>query len=307
VIVDGHDGQIWGIACHPTEPIFVTGGWDNAIKAWDAPSRKCTKTLEFPLEKGDKHGKKVSQVAFSNDGTLLMCGTEDSNLVIVSWPEFEFKGFVNIPPKSKSAPVEAVSYIRFTEDDKHVAVAHMDSNVYIFDIKRKDGEVELKQWAPLKQGTAPTHVRWSADSKHLQSFTRDYEIQTWNIDLKKKKGKFEPFLPDPDKIEWAADPLIAGWDVQGLYQTQEGWDGTDLNDASLSPDKQYIVSGDDYGYLRLHRYPAIDQTACYKYPGHAEFVVGIEFLETGDEVISCGGADMCVVQWKLVDGGEEEE
>ena len=289
---------VWGLATHPSEALFVTGGYDNAIKVWDEPTHKCIKTLEFPIQEDCKRGKKINQVAWSEDGSLILAGSEDSNLMLVSWPEFEFLGFINIPPKSKTAAVESVSYIRFSQDSKRVAVAHMDSNVYIYDIvHKKDEPVSLKQWTPLKHGAAPTHVRWSADSTRIQSFTRDYEVQNWKLDAKKKKGKFDPFFPDPDEIKWAGDPLIAGWDTMGLFQ--EGWDGTDLNDASLSPDQKYIVSGDDFGNLRLHKYPAVDRAACVKYPGHAEFVVGIEFLATSASVVSCGGEDMAVVQWSL--------
>ena len=56
----------------------------------------------------------------------------------------------------------------------------------------------------------------------------------------------------------------------------------------------------------LHKYPAVDRDACRKYPGHAEFVVGIEFLSGVDQVISCGGSDMAVVQWDLTAVEEDE-
>ncbi len=101
----------------------------------------------------------------------------------------------------------------------------------------------------------------------------------------------------PDKLKWGGDPLIAGWDTEGLYQA--GWDGTDLNDATLTSDSKLVVSGDDYGTIRLHNYPAIDKEACKAYTGHAEFVVGVEFLRDDSQLISCGGDDMAIFQWKL--------
>ena len=56
-------------------------------------------------------------------------------------------------------------------------------------------------------------------------------------------------------MKWAGDPLIAGWDTEGLYQ--QGWDGTDLNDATLTSDRKFVCSGDDFGCVRLHAYPAV--------------------------------------------------
>ena len=41
VIVDGHDGQIWALCTSPKEAMFATGGYDNAVKVWDAKSMKC--------------------------------------------------------------------------------------------------------------------------------------------------------------------------------------------------------------------------------------------------------------------------
>merc|ERR1712152_135463 len=88
---------------------------------------------------------------------------------------------------------------------------------------------------------------------------------------------------------------------------QPGWDGTDLNDATCTSDNKLIVSGDDYGVVRLHNYPAIDPSACYEYRGHAEFVVGVEFLRDDSQLITCGGNDMAIFQWKLIKPDDEEE
>eukprot|EP01084_Bolivina_argentea_P140247 246615_1 len=68
VVVDGHDGQIWGLCTHPEESLFATGGYDNAIKIWDAKTMSCIKTHEFELEQGDKKGHQISCAAWSSDG-----------------------------------------------------------------------------------------------------------------------------------------------------------------------------------------------------------------------------------------------
>jgi WD40 repeat protein len=116
--------------------------------------------------------------------------------------------------------------------------------------------------------------------------------------FKKCAGKHVPNVPDPDFVKWADDPLVAGWDVQGLYQ--DGFDGTDLNDATVTSDNKLIVTGDDFGIVRIHNYPAIDPSACFEYTGHAEFVVGVEMLRSDKQLISCGGADMAIFQWEII-------
>jgi len=114
----------------------------------------------------------------------------------------------------------------------------------------------------------------------------------------KKTGEFLTKIPDPDLVQWDGDPLVAGWDVVGLYQ--RGWDGTDLNDTALTSDSTLIASGDDFGTVRLHNYPAVDPEACRTYNGHAEFVVGLDFLADDSYLFTVGGADMSIFQWKLV-------
>jgi len=86
--------------------------------------------------------------------------------------------------------------------------------------------------------------------------------------------------------------------VQGLYQ--KGWDGTDLNECSVTHDHALIASGDDFGTVRLHNYPAVDTEGFHAYNGHAEFVVGVDFLADSSTLVTVGGADMSIFQWRVV-------
>ena len=193
---------------------------------------------------------------------------------------------------------EPVSYMRFSSDGSMLGVAHMDGNLYIYSVDSSPGRVVVQQWpSPLAHIAAPTNVQFSADGRMVKTLTRDYEVAHWLLDQDKHKGKFFAGVPDPDKLEWADDPLIAGWDVEGLYQ--KGWDGTDLNDASLTQDCKLIAAGDDYGKVRLHNYPSTDNKTCAVYEGHAEFVVGVEFLRDDSQLLTTGGADMAIFQWKV--------
>jgi WD40 repeat protein len=297
LVVDGHDGSIWGLATHPQKNFFVTGGYDNAIKLWDADTRKCIDTFEFELEEGDKKGYQVSCAAWSNAGDLIAVGTEQSKIAIFKSEPLTLLTLHEIPPKTQGGAVEAVSYLRFSPDGNLLAAAHMDSNMYIFSVSPAPEGVLLERWPPLPHVAAPTNVQFSGDGTMVKSLTRDYEVCHWRLDADKQRAKFEPSIPLPEDLEWGDDPLIAGWDVEGLYQ--QGWDGTDLNDATVTSDRTLIVSGDDYGTVRLHNYPAIAPEACKAYTGHAEFVVGVEFLRDDSQLITCGGDDMAIMQWRL--------
>jgi WD40 repeat protein len=185
VIVDGHDGDIWGLATHPEKDLFVTGAYDNAVKLWDANTLKCIQTHEFELEvkekgkgkKGKGTGKEIVTAAWSNNGKCIVFGTEDSNIAIFSFNnetnKFKYESMVKIPKKNKNAEEENISYLRFSSDSKYLAVAHMDSQLYIFKVLYgKSGAVKFdgkQKWKPFVHPAAPTHIQWSEDGKMLKT------------------------------------------------------------------------------------------------------------------------------------------
>jgi len=308
VVVDGHDGAIWALATSPSGDLFASGGYDNAVKIWNAKTMKCLATHEFEInDDTPPKGYQFCSGAWSPKGDVLSFGTEDSNIAIFTYREgtLSFVTMLNIPPKSENAEIEGVSYLRFSVDGALLAAAHMDSTLYMYSVTKMEDVPEFEQWPPMKHPAAPTNLQFSSDSKMVKTLTRSYEVMHWDLDSAKKRGKFDPKQPDPDDVQWADDPLIAGWDTQGLYQ--KGWDGTDLNDAAMTSDRKLIVSGDDYGCVRLHNYPAVDPSACLEYRGHAEFVVGVEFLSDDSQLITCGGNDMAILQWKVVKGAKAKE
>merc|ERR1719495_636519 len=152
----------------------------------------------------------------------------------------------------------------------------------------------------MEHTASPTHIRWTADSKHVATFTRDYEIMHWSLNIEAKSATHDIYSEDPDNIVYVGDPLIAGYDVMGCYQNQQGWDGTDLNYVAMSHDKKLVAGGDDFGTVRIHNYPALDETAHFAYSGHSAFVVGLGFVEGDSHLITIGGGDMAIFKWKCV-------
>jgi len=51
LVIDGHDGQVNCVSCHSSEDLFITGGYDRALKVWNTDNYKCIATYEF-----EKHG-----------------------------------------------------------------------------------------------------------------------------------------------------------------------------------------------------------------------------------------------------------
>jgi len=303
IVIDGHDDQVWGLTtCNKEgyEHFYITGGFDGVMKIWDCKERNIIDTYEFEQEEG-KEKKQIVNCIWSNDGMLVAAGSEDGWLYLFTWFEnraLELVAQYDFPVK-KGREAEGVSYMRFSEDDEILAVAHMDSNLYCFTVTGHGKKWTLEPWKKANHRAAPTHIQWSEDGSLLKVLTRDYEIAHWTVDSEKRSLQFYPHQPDPDDIDWAGDPLVAGWDVQGCYQAE--WDGTDLNDVTLSGDAQFLVAGDDFGMVRMYKYPAVcnKPEAHRAYLGHSSFVVGVEFCRDDEYLITCGGNDMAIFQWKL--------
>lgn len=116
--------------------------------------------------------------------------------------------------------------------------------------------------------------------------------------------------------------LITGWDSMGVFEPL--MDGTDINDCVRNPNEEnYEVAavGDDFGFVRLHNYPAIDPNKRAVYSGHSSQVANLDWTgdyygrmaeggwrddkrrsgrrRCGEYLISCGGEDFAIFQWKF--------
>merc|ERR1719499_2174967 len=256
ILVDGHDDQVWGLTtCNKEgyEHYYITGGFDGVLKMWDCKLRKLVDTYEFDVD-GDLKKQQISTCIWSEDGMLVAAGSEDGWLYLFTWFEnraLELVASYEFPVKKGREP-EGVSYLRFNSDDTMLAVAHMDSNLYLFSVdgagkkdsaptagthsrrgsrshKRTRSQFEarklleeglkwnLEPWRPATHRAAPTHIQWSEDGKMIKCLTRDYEVAHWTVDPEARQLRFYPHLTDPDDVAWHGDPLVAGWDVQGCY------------------------------------------------------------------------------------------
>jgi microtubule-associated protein-like 6 len=103
-------------------------------------------------------------------------------------------------------------------------------------------------------------------------------------------------------VQWQTQTCILGWSVQGIFDGQQ--DGTDVNNCDRSPDGKLLVTGDDYGYVNLFRYPVVMQGNARRIKvGHSSHVMNCKFLSDGSYVITAGGNDKCILQWRVSAGG----
>ena len=335
IIINGHDGEIWGLATHPKKKIFASGSYDTCIKLWNAETNECIFTYKLPnIKSKKKKGKKKKQKknfircgTWSSNGKLLVFGTEDSYIYLFSYNDnndndeemIKLEQVLHIPRRSRRAPIEAVTALRFSEDDQILGCTHFDSKLYLFDVIINENDIDLKQWhATMDHIAAPICLQFGIgignDNKTggknveiIKTFTRDYEIVHWILNREERDCRFCPWIPAQENILWFGQPIIAGYDVKGCYQSNL-FDGTDLNDIVITKDEKLVISVDDFATVRMHNYPAIHERKCKQYKNkHCEFIVGCKLLFDDSQLITVGGADRTIFQWKLNKLYQEED
>lgn len=96
---------------------------------------------------------------------------------------------------------------------------------------------------------------------------------------------------------------LLGWAVQGIW-CKGDMDGSDINAVCRSHTGHLLASADDFGSINLFRYPVIDanvKTVKHNVSkGHSSHVMNVRWTCGDEYLISVGGGDKCVFQWKHI-------
>ena len=175
-----------------------------------------------------------------------------------------------------------------------LAVGSHDNNIYVYNVKAK-----YQKYCVLKGHTSfITGLDWSlSDSpSYIKSNCGSYELLFFNVDSKKQDTGGASSTVG---TEWATNNCKLGWSVQGIYPT--GCDGTHINGVDFSSDQTLIATGDDYGLVNIYRNPALEDHEARSYRGHSEHVTRVLFSMNDEYMISIGGMDQTIIQWKRSD------
>ena len=79
--------------------------------------------------------------------------------------------------------------------------------------------------------------------------------------------------------------------------------GKKIEPQYLDKNKYVLAAGDNTGKINLYKWPVAYCTPtsaqnCYSYEAHTPFVARVQFTKNDSHLISTGGTDQCVFQWK---------
>uniref|UniRef100_A0A8C1EDF1 EMAP like 3 n=1 Tax=Cyprinus carpio carpio TaxID=630221 RepID=A0A8C1EDF1_CYPCA len=273
-IVQGHVDEMWGLATHPTQNIFITCGNDRQVCVWNAGDHKldwCA-TLEVREESG-------LCADFSPNGAVVSVGLSTGRWVVL---DLQTKEVVSDLTDGN----EQLSVMRYSPDGSFLAVGSHDNFIYIYNVT-EGGRRYTRFGKCTGHSSFITHLDWSKDGKYIMSNSGDYEI----LYCKASKDR-----------EWASYTCVLGFHVMGVWL--EGSDGTDINALCRSHSERMVAVADDFCKVHLFQYPCPKPKApSYKYEGHGSHVTNVRFTHNDSHLLSMGGKDTCILQWRVKGAG----
>ncbi|XP_069772553.1 echinoderm microtubule-associated protein-like 1 isoform X5 [Narcine bancroftii] len=278
-ITQGHTDELWGLAIHPNKEQFLTCGYDKHVSLWDAIAHHTiwTKIIEDPAQ----------SAGFHPSGHVVAIGTQTGRWLVL---DTESKDLVTVHTDGN----EQLSVMRYSPEGNHLAIGSHDNYIYIYTVS-ENGRKYSRVGKCSGHSSFITHLDWSNDSQYLISNSGDYEILYWMPSACKQVVSVE----NVRDVEWATYTCTLGFHVFGVWP--EGSDGTDINAVCRSNDKRLLSTGDDFGKVHLFSCPCSQARAPgHTYGGHSSHVTSVSFLYNDSQLISTGGKDMSVMQWKVI-------
>ncbi|XP_070771636.1 echinoderm microtubule-associated protein-like 4 isoform X2 [Enoplosus armatus] len=281
VEVQGHTDELWGLASHPSREMFLTCAQDRLVCLWNSVdhSLQWSRTLE-------EHGHCAD---FHPSGAVVAIGTHSGKWYVL---DAESTDLVAIHTDGN----EQLSLMRFSLDGGLLAVGSHDNFIYLYTVSDR-GRKYSRYGKCTGHSSYITHLDWSPDNNFIMSNSGDYEILYWDVPNGCKLIRNRSECKD---IDWATYTCVLGYHVFGVWP--EGSDGTDINALIRSHNRKVIALADDFCKVHLFAYPCSTPKApSHKYSAHSSHVTNVSFLYNDSHLISTGGKDTSIMQWRLVE------
>jgi WD40 repeat protein len=231
LVVSGHcNGELWGIAAHPTNPqLFASCGDDAIVRLWDSQAHAPLASFRVSAS--------ARCLSFSPDGSLLAVGlgsmtdigtksTRRAKAKSEAESKANFGGLVvlrvdltHAENKVKAAtlkkasehkgPKEWCQDVKFSPDGAMIALGSHDNKVYLYEVDASGAAADSKMCVD-KSNSFITHMDWSADSTRLQTTDGAYELLFYAVPECKQQTSATA-LRD---TAWASWTCTFGWPVQ---------------------------------------------------------------------------------------------
>ena len=242
--LNGHTGAVRTMQASPFEHLLVSGSEDKTVRLWDTESGIRLRTFV-----GNKAA--VTAVAISPNTQTIVSGSQDGTLRL--WDRKTGQLL-----RSLAVPKMEITAVTFDQTSEHLISASSDRLIQVWDLRT--GKIQ-RQFVGHTGAIVGLSV---GDNQTLFSFGKDRTL-VWNLDrqelahvLSEDSAKPVTALADNQYITtvhhngniriWTAKTGRLVMTISGLGQNLE---------ATLSPDRDYLVSWNPNHPLRVWRLSAL--------------------------------------------------
>ena len=342
----GHSGEVRGLAVHPMEPhIFATGSEAGRLFIWNLKLRmlKAKCNVHHPAT-GCGFSPDGRHIAVGcKDGTLLILNYK--NLINGYFKQVvqredgtrcEFHHCNEAIDEVKYSPDGCL--LAVGSHDNFIDIYDVTGSAVP---GRSNGVIYHRLHRLRGHSSYITHIDWSVydpkvpDRRIIQSTCGAYELLHYDANTGQQ---VRHSMRDE---RWDTQTCTLGFTVMGIWPKskpgERAADGTDINACDRGPvpgrdalgrrnKGELLVTVDDNGKVKLFNYPCVVKHAPYRrmdwrdrpglarkpaglcvgYVGHSSHVVNVRFANDGANVISVGGFDRAVFQWKVDEDAVEQ-
>ena len=194
-----------------------------------------------------------------------------------------------------------IQCLAFSPDSTLLASGSADNVIDLYDVKQGfayKGRLSGPNSVVL-------HVDFSDDGKFIQACTISYELLFFDVEGMKMVAQ-----PRTQKnLKWATFTSVLGWNVQGIWPKDS--DGSEVTCCSKSPCGTMLATAERGGILKVFQYPCVGggldnagtlvrRPDCIRGEGHGEHVSQVQWLQGGQRIMTTGGTDLCIFQWRVL-------